>query len=56
MDFEAYNKITKPKTVDAVHINGRYVEVSRFKSRIVKVAATAAAVIAALAFAFIVFT
>ena len=55
MDFETYNKIAQPKTIDTVNFNGRYVDVSSFKSRIVTISTTSAVVLAALAFAISLF-
>ncbi len=40
--YSRYNKVSEPKTIDTINVNGRYVDSDAFKSKIVTIAASSA--------------
>ena len=40
--YSGYNKVSEPKTIDTVNLNGKYVDSNALKSKIVTIAASSA--------------
>ncbi len=50
MDIKTYNKVQEPKTIDTININGKYIDSSDLKSKIITVSAASAFIVAFGAF------
>ncbi len=46
MNINTYNKVSEPKTIDTINLNGKYINISELKSKIVTIAAASAFVAA----------
>ena len=51
-----YDKVMKPKTVETVNLNGRYVDVTDLKTKIVKASTTSVFVVAFITFILLLFS
>ncbi len=38
MDINTYNKVSEPKTIDTINLNGKYINISDLKSKIATIA------------------
>lgn len=55
-NINTYNKIIKPKTVETVNLNGKYVDVTDLKTKIVTASTTSVFIIAFITFIFMLFS
>ncbi len=52
----SYNKVIHPKTIETINLNGKYVDVTDLKTKIVKVSTTSVFVIAFITFILLLLT
>ena len=48
--FNTYNKVTEPKTIETINLNGKYVNVADLKTKIVTASTTSVFVVAIITF------
>ncbi len=55
-NLNTYNKVVQPKTIDTINLNGKYVDVTDLKTKIVKASTTSVFVVAFITFLFMLLT
>ena len=55
-NLNSYNKVIQPKTIETININGKYVDVTDLKTKIVKASTTSVFVVAFITFIILLLT